>query len=124
MELNHELIKEIYQGTSDLKNELKRCLRQPQDKKPEELTIPGNCRQPLRLSTGVLETGWVPSAVREGTSCSGALGLELQMLKDHCPHLGGGGQSSPHPETVAILPKVSFVARCYEGPFWIGFYLV
>lgn len=124
MELNHELIKEIYQGTSDLKNELKRCLRQPQDKKPEEVTIPGNCQQPLRLSTGVLETECVPSAVREGKSCSGAVGLELQLLQDHYPHLGGSGQSSPHPETVAILPKMSFVARCYERLFWIGFYLV
>ncbi|OWK14418.1 TRIM25 [Cervus elaphus hippelaphus] len=42
VELNHELIKEVCQGTSDLKNELKRCLRQPQDKKPEELTVPGD----------------------------------------------------------------------------------
>lgn len=91
MELNHELIKEVCQGTSDLKNELKRCLRQPQDKKPEELTIPGNRQQPPRLSTEVLEMGWVPSVVQEGKSCSGALGLELQMLQDHFPHLGGGG---------------------------------
>uniref|UniRef100_A0AC11CGF5 Tripartite motif containing 25 n=1 Tax=Ovis aries TaxID=9940 RepID=A0AC11CGF5_SHEEP len=42
VELNHELIKEVYQSTSDLKNELKRSLRQPQDKKLEELTVPGD----------------------------------------------------------------------------------
>ncbi|XP_006076285.1 E3 ubiquitin/ISG15 ligase TRIM25 [Bubalus bubalis] len=51
VELNHELIKEIYQGTSDLKNELKRCLRQPQDKKPEEVTIPGDAGGPCAPHT-------------------------------------------------------------------------
>lgn len=42
VELNHELIKGVCQGTSDLKNELKRYLRQSQDKKPEEPTAPGD----------------------------------------------------------------------------------
>ncbi|XP_061030702.1 E3 ubiquitin/ISG15 ligase TRIM25 isoform X2 [Eubalaena glacialis] len=41
VELNHELIKGVCQGTSELKNELKQYLKQPQDKKPEELIIPG-----------------------------------------------------------------------------------
>ncbi|XP_007463940.1 PREDICTED: E3 ubiquitin/ISG15 ligase TRIM25 [Lipotes vexillifer] len=41
VELNHELIKGVCQGTSELKNELKQYLRQLQDKKPEELIIPG-----------------------------------------------------------------------------------
>lgn len=42
VELNQELIKGVCQGTSDLKNELKRHVRQPQDKKPEEATGSGN----------------------------------------------------------------------------------
>ncbi|XP_028354603.1 E3 ubiquitin/ISG15 ligase TRIM25 isoform X2 [Physeter macrocephalus] len=41
VELNHELIKGVCQSTSELKNELKQYLRQPQDKKPEEPTTPG-----------------------------------------------------------------------------------
>ncbi|XP_059853082.1 E3 ubiquitin/ISG15 ligase TRIM25 isoform X1 [Delphinus delphis] len=41
VELNHELIKGVCQGTSELKNELKQYLKQLQDKKPEELIIPG-----------------------------------------------------------------------------------
>ncbi|XP_022408256.1 E3 ubiquitin/ISG15 ligase TRIM25 isoform X2 [Delphinapterus leucas] len=41
VELNHELIKGVCQGTSELKNELKQYLKQFQDKKPEELIIPG-----------------------------------------------------------------------------------
>ncbi|XP_053424145.1 E3 ubiquitin/ISG15 ligase TRIM25 isoform X2 [Nycticebus coucang] len=36
VELNHELMKGVHQGTVELKNELKRCLRQLQEKKPEE----------------------------------------------------------------------------------------
>ncbi|XP_005709605.3 PREDICTED: E3 ubiquitin/ISG15 ligase TRIM25 [Capra hircus] len=51
VELNHELIKEVYQGASDLKNELKRALRQPQDKKPEELTVPGDAGGPCAPHT-------------------------------------------------------------------------
>ncbi|XP_007176238.2 E3 ubiquitin/ISG15 ligase TRIM25 [Balaenoptera acutorostrata] len=41
VELNHELLKGVCQGTSELKNELKQYLKQLQDKKPEELIIPG-----------------------------------------------------------------------------------
>ncbi|XP_039741646.1 E3 ubiquitin/ISG15 ligase TRIM25 [Pteropus medius] len=40
VELNHELIRGICQNTTDLKNELKRYIRQPQ--KPEEPTISGD----------------------------------------------------------------------------------
>ncbi|KAG8518262.1 E3 ubiquitin/ISG15 ligase TRIM25 [Galemys pyrenaicus] len=35
VELNHELIKGIYQGSSELKNELKQCIKQCQDKTKE-----------------------------------------------------------------------------------------
>ncbi|XP_037665210.1 E3 ubiquitin/ISG15 ligase TRIM25 [Choloepus didactylus] len=42
VELNHELIKSIYQDTLDLKNELKGHIRKSQEKKPEEFTIPGD----------------------------------------------------------------------------------
>lgn len=42
VELNHELLKGVCQGTSELKNELKQYLKQFQDKKPEELIMPGN----------------------------------------------------------------------------------
>ncbi|XP_034495702.1 E3 ubiquitin/ISG15 ligase TRIM25 isoform X2 [Ailuropoda melanoleuca] len=42
VELNQELIKGVCQGTSDLKAELKRFIRQSQDKKPEEPTGSGN----------------------------------------------------------------------------------
>ncbi|XP_025706860.1 E3 ubiquitin/ISG15 ligase TRIM25 isoform X3 [Callorhinus ursinus] len=42
VELNQELIKGVCQGTSDLKDELKRYIRQSQDKKPEEPTGSGN----------------------------------------------------------------------------------
>uniref|UniRef100_A0ABI7XTL4 Tripartite motif containing 25 n=1 Tax=Felis catus TaxID=9685 RepID=A0ABI7XTL4_FELCA len=42
MELNQELIKGVCQGTSDLKNELKRYIRLPQDKKPEGPAGSGN----------------------------------------------------------------------------------
>uniref|UniRef100_A0A4X1SH39 E3 ubiquitin/ISG15 ligase TRIM25 n=1 Tax=Sus scrofa TaxID=9823 RepID=A0A4X1SH39_PIG len=57
VELNHELIKGVCQGTSDLKNELKRYLRQSQDKKPEEPTAPGSHRQPPGLSPSTPEMG-------------------------------------------------------------------
>ncbi|ELK01697.1 E3 ubiquitin/ISG15 ligase TRIM25 [Pteropus alecto] len=40
VELNHELIRGICQNTTDLKNELKRYIRQPQ--KPEEPTVSGD----------------------------------------------------------------------------------
>lgn len=42
VELNHELIKGVCQSTADLKTELKRCIRQTQDKKPEESAVPGD----------------------------------------------------------------------------------
>lgn len=42
VELNQELIRGVCQGTSDLKDELKRSIRQSQDKKPEEPTSSGN----------------------------------------------------------------------------------
>ncbi|XP_045745162.1 E3 ubiquitin/ISG15 ligase TRIM25 isoform X1 [Mirounga angustirostris] len=42
VELNQELIKSVSQGTSGLKDELKRYIRQAQDKKPEEPTGSGN----------------------------------------------------------------------------------
>uniref|UniRef100_A0A8D1MXV1 E3 ubiquitin/ISG15 ligase TRIM25 n=1 Tax=Sus scrofa TaxID=9823 RepID=A0A8D1MXV1_PIG len=60
VELNHELIKGVCQGTSDLKNELKRYLRQSQDKKPEEPTAPGSHRQPPGLSPSTPEMGRGP----------------------------------------------------------------
>ncbi|KAF6300044.1 tripartite motif containing 25 [Rhinolophus ferrumequinum] len=41
VELNQELIKSVYQSTTDVKNELKRCLRQLQDKKLEDSTVSG-----------------------------------------------------------------------------------
>lgn len=46
VELNHELIKGVCQSAGDLKTELKRFLRQSQDKKPEEPTDSGNQWQP------------------------------------------------------------------------------
>lgn len=42
VELNQELIKGVCQGTSDLKAELKRFIKQSQDKKPEEPTGSGD----------------------------------------------------------------------------------
>ncbi|EPY83576.1 E3 ubiquitin/ISG15 ligase TRIM25 [Camelus ferus] len=42
VELNHELIKGICQGTTDLKNELKQSITHLQNKKPEEPTVPGD----------------------------------------------------------------------------------
>ncbi|KAM5216094.1 E3 ubiquitin/ISG15 ligase TRIM25 [Hipposideros larvatus] len=42
VELNHELIKGVCQSTADLKTELKRCIRQTQDKKPEESAVSGD----------------------------------------------------------------------------------
>ncbi|XP_045840852.1 E3 ubiquitin/ISG15 ligase TRIM25 [Meles meles] len=42
VELNQELIRGVCQGTSDLKDELKRYIRQSQDRKPEEPTGSGN----------------------------------------------------------------------------------
>ena len=44
VELNHELIKSICQGTADIKTELKRCIRQTQDKEPSDS---GNISNPL-----------------------------------------------------------------------------
>ncbi|XP_008579082.1 PREDICTED: E3 ubiquitin/ISG15 ligase TRIM25, partial [Galeopterus variegatus] len=46
VELNHELIKGVYQGTLDLKNELKRCIKQLQEKKPDEPTSSGDPGEP------------------------------------------------------------------------------
>uniref|UniRef100_G3TMP2 RING-type domain-containing protein n=1 Tax=Loxodonta africana TaxID=9785 RepID=G3TMP2_LOXAF len=42
VELNHELMKEVYQGTIDFKNELKRHIKQSQEKRPEDSTGPGD----------------------------------------------------------------------------------
>ncbi|XP_005394124.1 PREDICTED: E3 ubiquitin/ISG15 ligase TRIM25 [Chinchilla lanigera] len=42
VELDHELIKGVWQGTFDLKNELIRAVRQPQDKKPQESPSSGD----------------------------------------------------------------------------------
>ncbi|CAO2644786.1 E3 ubiquitin/ISG15 ligase TRIM25 [Lemmus lemmus] len=42
IDLDHELIKGVYQGTMDLKNELKRSLKQLQEKKAEESVGPGD----------------------------------------------------------------------------------
>ncbi|KAM8813019.1 E3 ubiquitin/ISG15 ligase TRIM25 [Rhynchonycteris naso] len=42
VELNHELIKGVCQSTTNLKNELRRCVQQPQDKKPEEPSDAGD----------------------------------------------------------------------------------
>ncbi|XP_054441419.1 E3 ubiquitin/ISG15 ligase TRIM25 [Pteronotus mesoamericanus] len=36
VEMNHELIKSICNTTTEIKNELKRCIRQPQDKEPTD----------------------------------------------------------------------------------------
>lgn len=51
VELNHELIKGVCQSTTDLKNELKRYLRQPQDKNPEESTLSGDTAEHGMSST-------------------------------------------------------------------------
>ncbi|XP_045155673.1 E3 ubiquitin/ISG15 ligase TRIM25 [Echinops telfairi] len=45
VELNQELIKGVCQGTVDLKNELKRYIRQHQEKKPEDVPSPGDSRE-------------------------------------------------------------------------------
>ncbi|XP_023561272.1 E3 ubiquitin/ISG15 ligase TRIM25 isoform X2 [Octodon degus] len=42
VELDYELIKGVWQGTIDLKNELQRAVQKPQDKKPEEAPSSGN----------------------------------------------------------------------------------
>ncbi|XP_069917015.1 E3 ubiquitin/ISG15 ligase TRIM25 isoform X1 [Oryctolagus cuniculus] len=42
VELDHELIHCVYQGTLDLKNELKRATRQLQERKPKEAPGPGD----------------------------------------------------------------------------------
>lgn len=42
VELNHELIKSICQSSTDLKAELKRYLRQNQDKEPSDSGNTGN----------------------------------------------------------------------------------
>uniref|UniRef100_A0A8C3WD11 E3 ubiquitin/ISG15 ligase TRIM25 n=1 Tax=Catagonus wagneri TaxID=51154 RepID=A0A8C3WD11_9CETA len=73
VELNHELIKGICQGTFDLKNELKRYLRQSQDKKPEEPAAPGNQGQPPGLSPGTPETGRGPFEEEKKTKKPGKL---------------------------------------------------
>ncbi|XP_006154728.1 E3 ubiquitin/ISG15 ligase TRIM25 [Tupaia chinensis] len=45
VELNHELMKGVAQGTTDLKNELKRCVRQLQEKKFEEPASSGDPKE-------------------------------------------------------------------------------
>ncbi|XP_016062677.1 PREDICTED: E3 ubiquitin/ISG15 ligase TRIM25, partial [Miniopterus natalensis] len=51
VELNQELIRGVCQGTMDLKSELKRYLRQSQDKKLEELTNSGDPAEHVTAST-------------------------------------------------------------------------
>ncbi|XP_012521159.1 PREDICTED: E3 ubiquitin/ISG15 ligase TRIM25 [Propithecus coquereli] len=51
VELNHELMKGVQQSTIDLKNELKRCLRQLQERKHEEHTGSGDSAEHVPAST-------------------------------------------------------------------------
>ncbi|KAM7069099.1 E3 ubiquitin/ISG15 ligase TRIM25 [Molossus nigricans] len=51
VELNHELVKGVCQGAADLKHELKRCLRQSQEKKPEEPADPGDSAEYVKAPT-------------------------------------------------------------------------
>ncbi|KAM9210163.1 E3 ubiquitin/ISG15 ligase TRIM25 isoform 1-T1 [Dugong dugon] len=51
VELNHELIKGVYQGTIDFKKELKRHVSQSQEKRPEDSTSPGDPGEPVLPST-------------------------------------------------------------------------
>lgn len=111
VELNHELIKGVCQSTSDLKTELKRCLR-----KPEEPPTSGNHPH---LPTGPTETpdsGWVPSAVRgarEGRDAehwdlvSGVLPRRLPVP----PHGGLGPMEDRKAvdELAPLLPQWSLV---------------
>jgi tripartite motif-containing protein 25 len=46
VEMDYELMKGVYQGAFDLKNELKRSVRQLQEKKPEEPSSSGNICSP------------------------------------------------------------------------------
>ncbi|XP_042638090.1 E3 ubiquitin/ISG15 ligase TRIM25 [Orycteropus afer afer] len=50
IELNHELIKGVYQGTVELKNVLKQHIKQSQEKKPEDMS-PGDPAEYVPFST-------------------------------------------------------------------------
>ncbi|KAF5915996.1 hypothetical protein HPG69_003069 [Diceros bicornis minor] len=76
VELNHELIKGICQSTSDLKNELKRCIRQSEDKKPDEPTGSEDDKKPKKPPSSSKSTPTFGAP--EQTVDSKLLGLEAE----------------------------------------------
>uniref|UniRef100_A0A7N5P8D7 E3 ubiquitin/ISG15 ligase TRIM25 n=1 Tax=Ailuropoda melanoleuca TaxID=9646 RepID=A0A7N5P8D7_AILME len=97
VELNQELIKGVCQGTSDLKAELKRFIRQSQDKKPEEPTGSGNLGEhgPASTHKPVQSAKKVPK----------------EEKKPKKPHVGKA--TTVQPDAVALKAKVleTFLAK-------------
>uniref|UniRef100_A0A452SZP5 RING-type E3 ubiquitin transferase n=1 Tax=Ursus maritimus TaxID=29073 RepID=A0A452SZP5_URSMA len=97
VELNQELIKGVCQGTSDLKAELKRFIKQSQDKKPEEPTGSGNPGEHGPASTHK-PVQFVKKVLKE-------------EKKSKKPHVGKA--TTTQPDAVAVKAKVleTFLAK-------------
>ncbi|XP_029784569.1 E3 ubiquitin/ISG15 ligase TRIM25 [Suricata suricatta] len=123
VELNQELIKGVCQSTSDLKNELKRYVRQPQDKKAEEATGSGNpgehgaapSHKPAHFSKKVPKEEKKPkkpppaSAAPSSMPTFGAPAEQLPDLKQETAYKA----STAQPNAAALKTKVleTFLAK-------------
>uniref|UniRef100_A0A8C9JER3 RING-type E3 ubiquitin transferase n=1 Tax=Panthera tigris altaica TaxID=74533 RepID=A0A8C9JER3_PANTA len=124
MELNQELIKGVCQGTSDLKNELKRYIRLPQDKKPEGPTAgswgcfgrahgPASMHKPAHFVKKVPKEEKKHKKPRKLCICTSfspeqLLGLKQAGLETELLRAGGSG-----PNPVSLTTKVldTFLAK-------------
>uniref|UniRef100_A0A8C0XQH1 E3 ubiquitin/ISG15 ligase TRIM25 n=1 Tax=Castor canadensis TaxID=51338 RepID=A0A8C0XQH1_CASCN len=87
VEMDYELMKGVYQGAFDLKNELKRSVRQLQEKKPEEPSSSGdlgdrNAESTYKSSRPVKKT---QPAVSSPTFVAHAQAVDLNSVPDVAP---------------------------------------
>ncbi|XP_004405264.1 PREDICTED: E3 ubiquitin/ISG15 ligase TRIM25 [Odobenus rosmarus divergens] len=125
VELNQELIKGVCQGTSDLKDELKRYIRQSQDKKPEEPTGSGNpgehgpasTPKPIHFSKKFLKEEKrpkKPSPASASTTKMPTFGAPEQLQDLKQPGLESVGKATTaQPNAAALKAKVleTFLAK-------------
>ncbi|CAO2644787.1 E3 ubiquitin/ISG15 ligase TRIM25 [Lemmus lemmus] len=120
IDLDHELIKGVYQGTMDLKNELKRSLKQLQEKKAEESVGPGDIgghgdtestSKPTRPGKKIQPTGPTPSSPSPNKLTFGAPGQSTDFkttIPDATPKA-----NTPQPNLTALKAKMldNFLAK-------------
>ncbi|XP_064127336.1 E3 ubiquitin/ISG15 ligase TRIM25 isoform X1 [Loxodonta africana] len=111
VELNHELMKEVYQGTIDFKNELKRHIKQSQEKRPEDSTGPGDPGEPIPLPKYKLpHPVKKPAKEEKRAKKSGATGA----LPSKPPAVKGPEQTDPEAKPAILQQNAAAKSKVLE----------